>query len=123
MSEDVFVARRDGGIGKDRAMLKRWITVCRDARTSRRVRSRGRASGSCIDGSGGKEGLREVLGDPGSVPGLVVRAAGDEGPFSVGEDAASKPFGTNARIASSRPPRDESESASESASPRSNSTS
>lgn len=122
MSEDVFVARRDGGIGNDKARLKRWITVCRDARTRRRVRRRGRASGSCIDGSGGKEGLREVLGDLGSVPGLV-RAAGDEGPISAGEDAASKPFGTNARIASSRPPRDESESASESASPRSSSTS
>lgn len=64
-----------------------------------------------------------MLGDPGSVPGLVIRASGDEGPFSVGEDAASRPLGTNARIASSRPPCDESESASESASPRSNSTS
>ena len=121
MSEDVFVARSDGGIGNDRARLKRWITVCNDARTCRSVRRRGRASGSCIDGSGGREGLRDVLGDVGSLP--CLDRIGNEGPSSVGEDTGSKPFGTNARIASSRPPRNESESASDSASPRSNSTS
>lgn len=123
MRDDVLVVKRDGGIGNDNARLKRWITDCKDKRTCRRVRSWGRASGSFIDDSGGMEaweGLRGVLGDAGWLPRLV--RAGDEG-TSVGEDAASKPFGTNPRIASSNPPLDESESASDSASPRSSSTS
>lgn len=120
MREDVVVANREGGIGNDKARLKRWITVCKDERTCRKIRRWGRASGSLFDGSDGREGLRGALGDAGWLPCLV--RAGDEG-TSVGEDAASKPFGTNPRIASSRPPLDESESASDSASPRSNSTS
>lgn len=130
MSEGVFDAKRDGGIGNDNARLKRWITVCNDARTCSRVRRRGRASGSFIEGSGGggggREGLRDVLlGDKGW---LACRycVVGDEGweEESVsGGDAASSPLGTNARIASSRPPLEEMASASDSASPRRSSTS
>ena len=127
MSEDVFDAKRDGGIGNDNARLKRWITVCNDARTCNRVRRRGRASGSFIEGSGGgggggREGLRDVLlGDKGW---LACRdcVVGDEEPVGGG-DAASSPLGTNARIASSRPPLEEMASASDSASPRRSSTS
>lgn len=121
--DDALASKRDGGIGNDKARLKRWITVCNDERTCRRVRRRGRASGSLVDASGGRDGwesLREALGDAGWLPCLV--RAGDEG-ASTGGYAASKPSGTNPRIASSRTPRDESESASDSASPRSNSTS
>ena len=33
MREDVVGARRDGGIGNERARLKRWITVCKEERT------------------------------------------------------------------------------------------
>lgn len=123
MREDVVVVNRDGGIGNDKARLKRWITVCKDDRTWRRVRRRGRASGSFIDGSGvgmGCEFFLVVLGDVGWLPCLV--RVGDEG-TSAGEDAGSKPFGTNPRIASSNSPLEDSESASDRASPRSNSTS
>ena len=120
MREETFVVKREGGIGNDRARLKRWMTVCKDERTCRRVRRRGRASGSFTEESDGRTGLRGELGEPGWLPCLA--RAGDEGTL-VGEDAASNPFGTNPRIASSRTPPDESESASESASPRSNSTS
>lgn len=118
MSEDVFAAERDGGIGNERARLKRWITVCKEERTCRRVRRRGRASGSLgAGGSGAGEGFRAVLG---WLPCLV--RVGDEG-TSGGGDGVSKPSGTKPRIASSRSPLDESESASERASPRSSSTS
>lgn len=107
-------------------MLKRWITVCNDERTCSRVRRRGRAEGSVIEGEvGGREGWR------GDDVGCFVRAAGDEGTVVVGvTDAAivvvSSPEGiTNARIASSKLPRvvGDNESASESASPRRSSTS
>lgn len=123
MREDVFVAKRDGGIGNESARLKRWITVCNDARTCKRVRRRGRASGSWIEESVGREGLRDVLGDVGWLLLCLVRV-GDDGTV-VGEIAAivSSPSGTNPRIASSSTPRGESESARDSASPRSNSTS
>ena len=54
----MFVVNRDGGMGNESAMLKRWITVCNDERTCSRVRRRGRAEGSVIEGAvGGKEGL------------------------------------------------------------------
>ena len=119
MSEDVAVAERDGGMGNDRARLKRWITVCRDERTCRRVRRRGNASGSSCGtgGSGGTEGLRDDAGE------LGFRVRVGDGGTSGGEVAASRLWGTNDRIASSRPPREESESARERVSPRRSSTS
>ncbi len=49
MREDVVVVRRDGGKGKERARLKRWITVWSWARTCMRVRRWGSASGSPMD--------------------------------------------------------------------------
>lgn len=71
----MLFVRRDGGIGNERARLKRWITVWREVRTRRRVRRWGRASGSlgvggdwrggdvgwlgflvCVGGEGGEVG-------------------------------------------------------------------
>lgn len=123
MREDVVLVKRDGGIGKDKARLKRWITVCKDDRTWRRVRRWGRALGSFLDASGIGEGCNNflaVLGDAGRLPCLV--RVGDEGTV-WGEDAVSKPSGTNPRIASSSRPLEDNESASDRASPRSSSTS
>lgn len=54
MREVAVVVRREGGRGKERARLKRWITVWSWARTWRRVRRWGRAVGSYRDeGLGG----------------------------------------------------------------------
>ena len=65
MREEVVAVKSDGGTENDKARLKRWITVCKDERTCRRVRRWGRASGSFSDGSVGREGLRAVFGDAG----------------------------------------------------------
>lgn len=57
MREDVVVVRRDGGREKDKARLKRWMTLWSWARTCMRVRSCGRASGSCAKEASGACGL------------------------------------------------------------------
>ena len=121
MREEVVVVVSDGGIGNDKARLKRWITVCKDERTRRRVRRWGRASGSFSDASAGRAGLRAASGDAGWLP--CLGRAGDEGRSVVDGDAVARPWGTKPRIASSKSPRDESESASDRASPRRSSTS
>lgn len=120
MRADGFVVRRDGGIGNDRARLKRWITVCKDERTCRRVRRRGRASGSCGGAEGRRAGFRGARGDAGW---LLRRASVGDGGSAVGADAVPRPWGTKPRIASSKVPLDERESARERASPRRSSTS
>lgn len=53
-------------MGNERARLKRWITVCREARTCRRVRRRGRAGGSRYGGEEEESGGR--LGGAGELP-------------------------------------------------------
>ena len=89
------------------------------------MRRRGREDGSGIVGTG--EGLRgSSLGDDDGWLACRFVRVGDgeeEGASTVVVGGASKPVGTNARITSSRFPRDESESASERASPRRSSTS
>lgn len=83
----------------------------------------GEGFGSFADGTGVDEGCESflaVLGDAGRLPCLV--RVGDERTVG-GEDALSNPFGTNPRITSSNPPLEDNESASDRASPRSNSTS
>ncbi len=57
MREDVAVVRREGGKGKDRARLKRWITAWSWARTCMRMRSCGSASGSLAKDVSGFGGL------------------------------------------------------------------
>lgn len=85
MREDVvLVVRRDGGIGNERARLKRWITVWREVWTRRRVRRWGRASGSL----GAGDGRGGLGGDAGCWLGCLV-CVGDEG-GSVGGGAVSR---------------------------------
>ncbi len=88
------------------------------------MRRRGSASGSGSDdgGSGGREGLRDVLGEVGWLLFRLVRV-GEEGAEVGGGEDGARPAGTKDRIAVSRPPRVERESASERASPRRSSTS
>lgn len=51
--DDVAVVTKEGGMGNERARLKRWITLWSWVRTWRRVRRWGSAEGSSDVVSGG----------------------------------------------------------------------
>ncbi len=114
IKEEVVVVRRDGGSGKERARLKRWITVCSWVRTCRRVRRWGRAGGSEDEVSA--EGWGWIW--------LLCRdRVGEGGCDCLVAVLLSRPLGTSSRISFWRSPFDDSESANDSASPRKSSTS
>lgn len=123
---DVVVVSREGGMGNESARLNVRITDCSCERTWRRVRSRGRAGGSCFSGgSSGWEGACGLVpvGEDGWELCLLLSGEMGEVGVVVGDRVVSRPLGTKLRICSCRSPREDRESTRESASPRRSSTS